>query len=124
MGMNSISGEEFLAVARKQAGVNKGRLLFKMKPLRDMKASLSENGIASDPRALHLMLPRKFRPAEVAQKAALEEHMIASHTAAAAAARGISDNPAPGSGPARDSGLVNSDINNPSEDGNESVRSY
>lgn len=114
--MTTTIGEELLTVVRKHAGVSTGRLLFKMKPLRDMKSSLADNGIMADPRALHLMLPRKLRPLEVAENAAREENLLASHTAAAAAARGLDGGPSPDTG-------VTAVPNDASEDGNESVHS-
>lgn len=76
---------ELLGVARSKAGVSSGRLLFRMKPLKDKKATLEESMIVNEPSALHLMVSRKSRTAEVEKTAADEAAKLAEHTAAAAA---------------------------------------
>lgn len=81
----ATTAEELLMMARADAGVTTGRLLFKMKPV-DLKATLSDVGAMSDPKAFHLMLARKHRPAEIAAAAASEAEKVAEHIAAAAAA--------------------------------------
>eukprot|EP00427_Karlodinium_veneficum_P022664 CAMPEP_0169121004 /NCGR_PEP_ID=MMETSP1015-20121227/32420_1 /TAXON_ID=342587 /ORGANISM="Karlodinium micrum, Strain CCMP2283" /LENGTH=208 /DNA_ID=CAMNT_0009184045 /DNA_START=367 /DNA_END=993 /DNA_ORIENTATION=- len=81
----AASAEELLRMVRVAAGVNSGRLLFKMRPV-NLAATLAEIGITADPKALHLMLSRKFRPQEVAAKAEIEAAKISEHIAAAAAA--------------------------------------
>jgi len=63
--------EALLWKAREAAAVgNKGKLLFKMRPLTDLCATIEDSGILRDPQALHLMLSRKHRPPEVADRAA------------------------------------------------------
>merc|ERR1719491_157672 len=78
--------EDLLMSARAAAGLPSGHLLFKMRPLGNMMAMLSECGITAEPKALHLMVSRKFRPPEVAEMAAAEAAKVSQHVAAAAAA--------------------------------------
>lgn len=77
---------ELLAKARSAAGVSSGRLLFRMKPLKDKKATLDECKVSSEPSALHLLLSRTARTPDVEKNAAEEAAKLAEHTAAAAAA--------------------------------------
>eukprot|EP00929_Paragymnodinium_shiwhaense_P062348 TRINITY_DN31132_c0_g1_i1.p1 TRINITY_DN31132_c0_g1~~TRINITY_DN31132_c0_g1_i1.p1 ORF type:complete len:258 (+),score=42.20 TRINITY_DN31132_c0_g1_i1:86-775(+) len=82
--------EAVLGMARSAAGVEgKGRLMFRMKPLMDVKMTMDAAGVTADPKALHLMLSRKHRPVAVAQAAAEEaqklEHAMALARAEAAA---------------------------------------
>jgi len=76
--------EELLNKARSAAGVENGQLLFKMRPLKAMRSTLGENGVVAEPKAFHLMLSRKQRPAEVVAQAEVEAEKLAEHTAAAA----------------------------------------
>lgn len=78
--------DALLEMARKAAGVGPiGRLIFKGKPLTDGQMNLIDAGVSTDPKALHLMLARKFRPAGVAQAAALEAAALANAMAQAEA---------------------------------------
>mmetsp|Transcript_28794 Transcript_28794/g.72319 ORF Transcript_28794/g.72319 Transcript_28794/m.72319 type:complete len:216 (+) Transcript_28794:99-746(+) len=83
--------DALLSKAREAAGVgNKGKLLFKMRPLTDLAATIEEAGILRDPQGLHLMLSRKYRTAEVADRAATvaaELSVAMAQAAAEAAAR-------------------------------------
>lgn len=82
----SSSIESLLSQARISAGTRgKGKFLFKMQPLKDLQATVEECGIARDPKALHLMVSRKLRPAEVAERAAAEEAELKVAMASAAA---------------------------------------
>mmetsp|Transcript_100822 Transcript_100822/g.194946 ORF Transcript_100822/g.194946 Transcript_100822/m.194946 type:complete len:196 (-) Transcript_100822:210-797(-) len=84
--MTSTTVDSLLGMARAAIGVgNVGRLVFKSKPLVDGQESLSAVGVASDPKALHMMLPRKFRPANVAEAAATEAAELANAMAQAEA---------------------------------------
>lgn len=68
---SSMSAEALELRARETADTkDKGKLLFKGRPIKDRQATLDEIGITKEPQALHLMLSRKFRPPEVAAKAA------------------------------------------------------
>lgn len=78
--------EALLDMVRRAAGVgNIGRLIFKGKPLADGQLPLEACGVASDPKALHLMLPRKHRPSKVAEAAAAEAAELATAMAQAEA---------------------------------------
>mmetsp|Transcript_54734 Transcript_54734/g.123217 ORF Transcript_54734/g.123217 Transcript_54734/m.123217 type:complete len:224 (-) Transcript_54734:145-816(-) len=82
----STTVEALLGMSRRSAGVgNIGRLMFKGKPLVDGKMTLEACGVCSDPKALHLMLARKFRPSIVAQAAAEEAAELAAAMAQAEA---------------------------------------
>jgi len=81
----AASAEELLHMVRVAASVNSGRLLFKMRPV-NLTTTLGELGVMADPKSLHLMLSRKFRPQEVAAKAEIEAAKISEHIAAALAA--------------------------------------
>jgi hypothetical protein len=82
----STTVEALLRRVRETVGCGeKGRLLFKMRPLADPSATLEMCGIPRDPQGLHLMLSRKERPPEVADKAAHEAAELSSAMAAAAA---------------------------------------
>mmetsp|Transcript_160616 Transcript_160616/g.515559 ORF Transcript_160616/g.515559 Transcript_160616/m.515559 type:complete len:220 (+) Transcript_160616:135-794(+) len=81
-----LSAEALLWKAREAAGVgSKGKLLFKMRPLTDMSLSIESSGIMRDPKALHLMLGRKHRPPEVADRAASVAAELSAAMALAAA---------------------------------------
>eukprot|EP00931_Biecheleriopsis_adriatica_P097102 TRINITY_DN70864_c0_g1_i1.p1 TRINITY_DN70864_c0_g1~~TRINITY_DN70864_c0_g1_i1.p1 ORF type:complete len:229 (-),score=49.63 TRINITY_DN70864_c0_g1_i1:25-711(-) len=84
----SLTIEELVEKARSAAGTKKGKLLFRMRPLKDGQLTVSDCNIAADPKALHLMLSRRHRPQDVAEKAAAEEAelKIAMANAAAEAA--------------------------------------
>lgn len=83
---SSSTVEELLQRAREDAGVsNKGKLLFKMRPLTDMNATIEESGVLRDPQGLHLMLSRKHRPPEVADRAACVAAELSDAMAKAAA---------------------------------------
>jgi len=78
--------EVLLWKAREAAGVgSKGKLLFKMRPLSDLSATIEDAGILRDPQALHLMLSRKHRPPEVADRAATVAAELSAAMAQAAA---------------------------------------
>jgi len=78
--------DSLLGMARAAIGVgNVGRLVFKGKPLVEGQESLVAAGVASDPKAVHMMLARKFRPAIVAEAAATEAAELASAMAQAEA---------------------------------------
>lgn len=78
--------EALLWKAREAADVgNKGKLLFKMRPLTDLSMTIEEAGILRDPKALHLMLSRKHRPSEVADRAAAVAAELSAAMAQAAA---------------------------------------
>lgn len=78
--------DALLGMARRAAGVgNIGRLMFKGKPLPDGQMPLESCGVSSDPKALHLMLARKFRPSTVAEAAAAEAAELATAMAQAEA---------------------------------------
>lgn len=47
-----------------------------MKPLKDLQASLDSCGVTKDPKALHLMLRRKDRPAAVLARAEQEAKQL------------------------------------------------
>lgn len=83
--------EALLWKAREAAGTgNKGKLLFKMRPLSDLTTTIEDSGVLRDPKALHLMLSRKHRPPEVADRAAnvaAELDVAMAQAAAEAAAR-------------------------------------
>mmetsp|Transcript_1475 Transcript_1475/g.4308 ORF Transcript_1475/g.4308 Transcript_1475/m.4308 type:complete len:230 (+) Transcript_1475:80-769(+) len=86
---SSMSVEELELRAREAADTkDKGRLVFKGRPLKDRQASLDEAGISREPHSLHLMLSRKHRPPEVAARAAAaaEEFNAAMAVVAAEAA--------------------------------------
>eukprot|EP00440_Ansanella_granifera_P050652 gb/GFBE01054901.1/.p1 GENE.gb/GFBE01054901.1/~~gb/GFBE01054901.1/.p1 ORF type:complete len:239 (+),score=24.15 gb/GFBE01054901.1/:1-717(+) len=84
--------EALLRRVREAVGCGeRGKLLFKMRPLTDAMATLETCGIHREPKALHLMLSRKHRPPEVADKAKKEAAELSSameSAAAEAAARG------------------------------------
>mmetsp|Transcript_5829 Transcript_5829/g.18061 ORF Transcript_5829/g.18061 Transcript_5829/m.18061 type:complete len:231 (+) Transcript_5829:65-757(+) len=78
--------ETLLGMSRRAAGVGPiGRLIFKGKPLADGQMTLEDCGVGADPKALHLMLGRKPRPANVAQAAAAEAAELATAMAQAEA---------------------------------------
>eukprot|EP00930_Biecheleria_cincta_P017045 TRINITY_DN13657_c0_g1_i1.p1 TRINITY_DN13657_c0_g1~~TRINITY_DN13657_c0_g1_i1.p1 ORF type:complete len:221 (-),score=46.31 TRINITY_DN13657_c0_g1_i1:163-825(-) len=82
----SSSVELVLSQARAAAGTRgKGKLLFKMQPVKDLQATVEECGFARDPKALHLMVSRKLRPTDVAERAAAEEAELKIAMASAAA---------------------------------------
>jgi len=84
--MTSTTVDSLLGMARAAIGVgNVGRLVFKGKPLVDGQESLVVAGVGSDPKALHMMLARKFRPAILAEAAATEAAELASAMAQAEA---------------------------------------
>ncbi|CAJ1379654.1 unnamed protein product [Effrenium voratum] len=84
----SSTVEELLRSVRESVGCEKGRLLFRMRPLTDMAATLEECGVVRDPHAVHLLLGRRHRPKEVVERAAQEaaELQLAMSLAAAEAA--------------------------------------
>lgn len=77
--------EALLHRAREVAGVgSKGKLLFKMRPV-DLSLTIEDSGILKEPQALHLMLSRKHRPPEVADRAACVAAELSAAMAQAAA---------------------------------------
>jgi len=80
----STTVASLLDMARAAVGVsNSGRLMFKGKPLPNSEESLGTAGVGSDPKALQFMVARKFRPATVAEAAALEAAELANAMAQA-----------------------------------------
>mmetsp|Transcript_126776 Transcript_126776/g.253457 ORF Transcript_126776/g.253457 Transcript_126776/m.253457 type:complete len:201 (+) Transcript_126776:110-712(+) len=73
-----------LDMVRAAVGVSKaGRLMFKGKQLTDSQQTLGAACVGSDPKALQFMLARKFRPATVAEAAAVEAAELANAMAQA-----------------------------------------
>jgi len=95
----STTVEALLRRVREAVGCGeKGKLLFKMRPLSDATATLETCGIHRDPSAIHLILNRKHRPPEVADRAkqvAAELSSAMAVAAAEAAARGPRQKRAP-----------------------------
>lgn len=82
----SMTVEALLRKVRDAAGTgDKGRLLFKGRPLTDGHVSIDKVGITREPQAVHFMLSRKYRPAEVADRAAVAAAELSAAMAAAAA---------------------------------------
>eukprot|EP00933_Yihiella_yeosuensis_P036405 TRINITY_DN30162_c0_g1_i1.p1 TRINITY_DN30162_c0_g1~~TRINITY_DN30162_c0_g1_i1.p1 ORF type:complete len:213 (+),score=40.53 TRINITY_DN30162_c0_g1_i1:111-749(+) len=82
----STTVEALLRCVRQACGCGeKGKLLFKMRPLTDASATLEMCGIPRDPKGLHLMLSRKNRPPEIADRAATVAAELSSAMEAAAA---------------------------------------
>mmetsp|Transcript_24231 Transcript_24231/g.43341 ORF Transcript_24231/g.43341 Transcript_24231/m.43341 type:complete len:211 (+) Transcript_24231:120-752(+) len=82
----STTVEALLRRVREVVGCGeKGKLLFKMRPLTDANATLDKVGVTRDPQGLHLMLSRKHRPEEIADKAASAAAELSSAMEAAAA---------------------------------------
>ncbi|CAK9024592.1 Hypothetical protein SCF082_LOCUS16700 [Durusdinium trenchii] len=68
----SSTVEELLNSTREALGGSsraRGRLLFRMRPLKDLEATLEMCGVHRDPSGLHFLMERKHRPQEVVQKA-------------------------------------------------------
>jgi hypothetical protein len=83
--------EVLLSKVREKVGVSKGRLLYKGRPVNATQMGIERAGLLGEPQAVHFMLSRKHRPAEVAERVNHEaaELSAAMATAAAeAAARG------------------------------------
>lgn len=81
--------EALLEMVRKAAGVAKGRLLFRNKPMVDEQMTLGACGVLAEPKGLHLLLSRKHRPSAVAaaaeaEAAELRAAMVEAEAAAAA----------------------------------------
>jgi len=82
--MTSTTVDSLLGMARAAIGVdNVGQLAFKGKPLVDGQQSLVAAGVGSDPKALQIVLARKFRPATVAEASATEAAELANAMAQA-----------------------------------------
>lgn len=84
-----MSVEVLLAKVREKVGVtNKGRLLYKGRPVQMRDVSIERAGLLGEPKAVHFMLSRKHRPPEVVEqsRAEAEELSVAMAMAAAEAA--------------------------------------
>ncbi|CAK9020793.1 Hypothetical protein SCF082_LOCUS15059 [Durusdinium trenchii] len=84
----SSTVEELLNSTREALGGSsraRGRLLFRMRPLKDLEATLEMCGVHRDPSGLHFLMERKHRPQEVVQKAHLEAQELSVAMALAAA---------------------------------------